>query len=41
MTFFMTGHKIISMAILYITETSPYSFGNFRKLQSYNSFMPI
>ena len=24
-----------------ITETSPYSFGNFRKLSSYNCFMPI
>ena len=25
----------------YITETSPYSFGNFRKLSLYNGFMPI
>ena len=25
----------------YITETSPYSFGNFRKLSLYNYFMPI
>ena len=24
-----------------ITETSPYSFGNFRKLSLYNCFMPI
>ena len=24
-----------------ITETSPYSFGNFRKLSLYNYFMPI
>ena len=26
---------------VYITETSPYSFGNFRKLSLYNCFMPI
>ena len=26
---------------IYITETSPYSFGNFRKLSLYNYFMPI
>ena len=26
---------------LIITETSPYSFGNFRKLLLYNCFMPI
>ena len=25
----------------HITETSPYSFGNFRKLSLYNCFMPI
>ena len=25
----------------YITETSPYSFGNFRKLSLYNCFMSI
>ena len=24
-----------------ITKTSPYSFGNFRKLSLYNCFMPI
>ena len=24
-----------------ITETAPYSFGNFRKLSLYNCFMPI
>ena len=24
-----------------ITETSPYAFGNFRKLSLYNCFMPI
>ena len=24
-----------------ITETPPYSFGNFRKLSLYNCFMPI
>ena len=24
-----------------ITETSPYSFGNFHKLSLYNCFMPI
>ena len=27
--------------ILIITETSPYSFGSFRKLSLYNCFMPI
>ena len=27
--------------ILTITETSPYSFGNFRKLALYYYFMPI
>ena len=25
----------------HITEMSPYSFGNFRKLSLYNCFMPI
>ena len=30
-----------SSLIRLITETSPYSFGNFRKLSLYNCFMPI
>ena len=34
------GPLPISM-VLRITETSPYSFGNFRKLSLYNCFMPI
>ena len=27
--------------VLHITDTSPYLFGNFRKLSLYNRFMPI
>ena len=31
----------VSEFSVYITETTPYSCGNFRKLSLYNSFMPI
>ena len=31
----------IFVVLLTITETSPYSFGNFRKLSLYKCFMPI
>ena len=37
--------KIFNVSIVFcnisITETSPYSFGNFRKLSLYNCFMTI
>ena len=32
---------IMTDNLLGITETSPYSFGNFRKLSLYKCFMPI
>ena len=32
---------LVKSVMFYITETSPYSFGNFRKLSLYNCFMPI
>ena len=34
-------HYSIFKETINITETSPYSFGNFRKLSLYNCFMPI
>ena len=39
--FFSDGSVLWSDSSTYITETSPYSFGNFRKLSLYNCFMPI
>ena len=39
-----TSYRVyISQLIMFasITETSPYSFGNFRKLSLYNYFIPI
>ena len=32
---------ILKFNTAFITETSPYSFGNFRKVSLYNCFMPI
>ena len=35
------GHMDPKYHIFHITETSPFSFGNFRKLSLYSCFMPI
>ena len=33
--------KLKFLCFIFITETSPYSFGSFCKLSLYNCFMPI